>query len=408
MATRRLLARTGYSLQRSDMSGVGGEPDSLPSLPGVPLMTQRRPQGRDGQCSETISWTAGGWSFPALDPRLLRRPLRVSRVKEVEDFTCLDERFVVAASLALDPLQYRLETPGVRHRNAADIEEMDRITEGRHRRIVIETEAREKRFEGDPTLHVREHGAVEVEANGTLRAIARPLDPDEPRVSVDEALDEPRAGEAIHPGVLPRRPHAIAVPGGIEPAQLALRRMRLTYGERPLHLDLEGGQRVCRLSMRRPGIEIDRDESLERSAQALHERLRLALAQTPQRSPRGADPRNELSVFLAAVEQLVDVFGLRGRPQTQLGRHRESARRAHCRFRFGQGRGLRRRLRQHVNAIAQNGASGALEQPPHPHANGGVAGGEVGQQGHKSGHFSRPNNQLAYRWRRPAVRPYRC
>jgi len=35
-----VLARTGYLLQRSDMSGVGDEPDSLPLLPGGPLMTQ--------------------------------------------------------------------------------------------------------------------------------------------------------------------------------------------------------------------------------------------------------------------------------------------------------------------------------------------------------------------------------
>jgi hypothetical protein len=38
----RLLARSGASLQRSDMSGVGGEPDSRRAWSGGPVMTRTR------------------------------------------------------------------------------------------------------------------------------------------------------------------------------------------------------------------------------------------------------------------------------------------------------------------------------------------------------------------------------
>src|SRR2546430_11507467 len=117
----------------------------------------------------------------------------VGRIEVVEDAHRFGEQRVVAARLLLDPAQHGLEAPGIGHRDAADVEKVHRRADRGERGVLVEAEAREEHLEGDAVLHVRELRAVEVEADRILRAFARTRDPGEPRIAIDESLDQPRA-----------------------------------------------------------------------------------------------------------------------------------------------------------------------------------------------------------------------
>src|SRR5439155_23147483 len=94
------------------------------------------------------------------------------------------------------------------------------------RRVLVEAEARKQDLEGDAVLHVREFGAVIVEAHGVLRALARPVNPGEARFAVDESLDQPRARQAVDPRGFASRPYALLETPGIELPQAALGKSR--------------------------------------------------------------------------------------------------------------------------------------------------------------------------------------
>src|SRR2546425_737812 len=148
----------------------------------------------------------------------------------VENTHRLGEQGVVAARLFLDPAQHGLETSGVGHRYAADVEKVHRGADRCERGVLFEAEAREENLEGDAVLHVRELRAVEVEADRILRAFARTRDPGESRIAIDESLDQPRAREAVDPRRLPCRPYALLETPGIDLAQAAFGKARLAAG----------------------------------------------------------------------------------------------------------------------------------------------------------------------------------
>src|SRR6185503_1694986 len=105
---------------------------------------------------------------------------------------------------------------------------MDGTADRRQRGIVIEAEARQQHLERHQVADVGKIRAVEIESEGTFRTVARAIDPDEFRLAIEESPDQPRAGHAIHPEILARRPDSIAELCRVEPAYLAFRRMRFS------------------------------------------------------------------------------------------------------------------------------------------------------------------------------------
>ena len=60
-------------------------------------------------------------------------------------------------------------------------------------------------------VRMRERRAIEVEADGIGRAILRGAYPQKARVGIDKASDQPRAGDAINPHLLPSGPPLPAI-----------------------------------------------------------------------------------------------------------------------------------------------------------------------------------------------------
>src|SRR5687767_3234210 len=144
----------------------------------------------------------------------------------------------------------------------------------RERRIAFQAEALQQHLVGHAILDMRELGAVEIEADGALRALARAPEPGEFRLAVDEALDQPSARQAVDPEVGACGPDAPAVAAGAARAQLSLRRPRLAAGiSFPIAL-LEPGKRCRRLRFRFAGKEVGPGNLVEQALQATHRRLR--------------------------------------------------------------------------------------------------------------------------------------
>src|SRR5574341_106557 len=149
------------------------------------------------------------------------------RVEQVKRPHSLGEQRIVTMRPLPRALEHGLEAGRVRHGDAADVQKMDRGGDLGERRVLVQGEGGGEHLESDSVLHVGEWRPVVVEADRLLRTLARPRDPGELRLAVDEALDEPRTGQAIDPGRLARRPYALLVARALEWPQALHRRARL-------------------------------------------------------------------------------------------------------------------------------------------------------------------------------------
>src|SRR2546425_6942059 len=226
----------------------------------------------------------------------------VSRIEVVEDPHRFGEQRVVVAGLFLDAAEHRLEAPGVGHGDPVHVQKMHHGAERRERRVVVEAETRQQDFEGHAIVDVRELGTVEVEADGLPRTLARPLDPCEPGVPIDEPLDEPGAGEAIDPRILASRPHALLVAGLVDELQSLPGGARLAAGIGVLKAPFESGDGLGSLPFRLSRKEIDLRELVERALQALHGGLRLAVSKPRQGLAHHADLLRQRAIVRAPVK----------------------------------------------------------------------------------------------------------
>src|SRR5438132_2394219 len=309
----------------------------------------------------------------------------VGRIEVVENAHRLGEQGVVAARLLLDPAQHGLETSGVGHRYAADVEKVHRGADRCERGVLVQPEARGEHLEGHAVLHVRELRAVEVEADGVLRTFAWPRDPDEPGVAIDESLDEPRAREAVDPWGFASRPYALLETPGIDLAQSTLGKARFAASVQLAVSRLQRIERACGLGAGFAGEEIDLRELGHCALEAPDRRLAAPRSQGLERSLRRRDALDQGPVVRAAIEELADVRELRSRPRLQLGGHGEATLRPDVGLELGEtariGGG-----RQHVDAIAQHAAAGFLERAPKTHPQGGVPGRQAEHQGVEAFH----------------------
>jgi hypothetical protein len=105
--------------------------------------------------------------------------------------------------------QHGLQPGRFGHRNAADVEEVHGPRDALQPRVRIQPEAGRQHLEADARADVREARAVVVEAQCAARRGGRSSrigQPDEARLGIDEAADQPGAGQAVDPGPRPRGP----------------------------------------------------------------------------------------------------------------------------------------------------------------------------------------------------------
>src|SRR3989442_15047360 len=123
---------------------------------------------------------------------------------------------------------------------------------------------------------------------------------------IDEALDEPGAGEAIDPRMLAARPYALLVPGLVDEPQSLAGGARLAAGIGLAKAPFELRNGLRSLQLRLPRKEIDLRELVERALQALHGGLRLAVSKARQGLAHRADLLRQRAIVGAAVEQALD------------------------------------------------------------------------------------------------------
>src|SRR5262245_36274441 len=194
---------------------------------------------------------------------LFRLGLRVSGIDEIQNSHCFREHCIVVPGLLLDSLQHGFQALRVGNRDAADVEKVHGSADRGEARVVVKAEAREENLECDAVVDVREFGTVEIEAYGLARAVARTVDPYELGIAIDESLDEPRAGEAIHPQILARCPYPLLIPSWIDLSQSLPGRMRFAARICFLKALFEGGERVGGLELRLAREEIDARQLVE-------------------------------------------------------------------------------------------------------------------------------------------------
>ncbi len=250
---------------------------------------------------------------------------------------------------------------------------MHRGADRGERRIAVEAEARAEHLEGHPIVGMGELRAVEIEADRLRRPVTRTLDPHEPGVPIDESLDQPRTGEAIHPGILAGCPDAPHVSGGVHPSQPAPVGPRLPERMDLQEIPLHGGKRGLRLTPGLPGIEIDLGQLLVRLPQPAHRRSPLAQAQARQQAPRLLDRLDQRAVALAAIEQPAEPVEILVRGESKLGRQREATGRPDLGLHPTEDVDACCVGRQDVHAVAQHGAAAFLQCPPDPHPDGRIA-----------------------------------
>src|SRR5262249_48116423 len=105
---------------------------------------------------------------------------------------------------------------------------------------------------------VGEFRTVEIVAERGLWTVRRPFQPDELRLRVDEAADQPGRCDAIDPRPPPCRPSAAAVVRASALRDASACGVRLVRCELRVERGFQIGERVFDLLARRTGEEVDR------------------------------------------------------------------------------------------------------------------------------------------------------
>lgn len=150
---------------------------------------------------------------------------------------------------------------------------------------------------------MRECRAVKVEAERIVGAFAWRREPDETRLRVDEAANQPSAGNAIDPHALSRRPRASLIVVDRERLDDTRRGMGLTRRQHRvdernevLPRDLGAGCRVV-------GEIIDRADGVEILAQAAQQAGQFGGGLAGERFAGFGETVNERCIIVAAIEQ---------------------------------------------------------------------------------------------------------
>src|SRR6185437_2722878 len=272
------------------------------------------------------------------------------------------------------------KTWSLRDGDSADIQMMDESTETGESRILIESEAGYKHLEGDFGIHVRKRGSIEVKAKRPLRAVLGPLQPQEPRLRIDEAADEPGGGHTIDPQMLASDPGAAAVLFRIQLASLTTRRMRLVGREPCVQGSLGFRQGTLDLVAGLAGEEVARADGGDVAADGGELLPRFHLFEIRELGLQVLEPLDRFRILRSAVEQSDELRILLRRLRIE----RQQVRKAPgcldlSRLLF---ENLPRLLglRQQVGPIAQQPRAGRLHGTPDAHAQGRVVTWQIADQ----------------------------
>src|SRR6185437_1038982 len=161
---------------------------------------------------------------------------------------------------------------------------MDHGSQAGERLVLLEPEAREEHLESHLVAGVSELRAIEIEAYGLLRHLLDAPQPEELRLCVNEAANEPGRGDAIDPEPLAGRPGTARVLLRIAAADLVAGGVGLIRREPGIEGSFRVGQCALHLIARlaREVVACDDGRYLApKSGKALS---RFILAKLPHRS----------------------------------------------------------------------------------------------------------------------------
>src|ERR1043166_7239106 len=183
----------------SPVSGAGAELGRMPCENRVPAFTRLK------LSLLLLSYGVNSYFLFVLDPR--QQP--------VKDTAGRRQQPIVVAERRPQTSQYPFDATRFGRLHPAYIQVMHQGTDSPYRRL-LEAEARQQHFKSDFSAHVRERCPVEVEAQGIRRTCGRSCQPDEARLLIDVAPNQPCARQPVRPGTRPCGPHAPAIAGGIQ------------------------------------------------------------------------------------------------------------------------------------------------------------------------------------------------
>ena len=289
-------------------------------------------------------------------------------VHGIEDAADLRQQRIVVGEALARAGEHGLEAARFGHEALADVQRTHHGAEPCQRRIAIQAECRGQHFEGDARADVRELGAVEVEADRVRRAVPGGVQPQEACVAVDEAADQPGAGDPVHPQPAPRGPGPSAIGGRVAPPDGLVARVRLTRRQAQLGRpdELAQGRRGLLAGVVRKIIDgAQRVMVAAQPAQAAPDVLRRHGGQRLRAAGQGASP---CLVLGAAIEQrsITGFFLFRsgmhaGQPGRPVLACDVVGKRAQLRFQGGQGR-------QQIGAVAQRRTTERLQRAPDAYA----------------------------------------
>src|SRR5207248_1825218 len=188
-------------------------------------------------------------------------------------------------------LQQRLHARRLRYGGAAQLEEVHDAADLGERGILAEVELGEHLLVGDARAARREMRALEREAERPRGELLVLVQPGERRLGIDEAPDQPGAGQPVRPGRLARRPRAAE-----KFLARARRRLRLRSEEKLAHGRLGIDERALGAAARRGGKEIERGDRLELPALLVQHARDRARVRMPEADAQALDRLDQLLV----------------------------------------------------------------------------------------------------------------
>ncbi len=231
------------------------------------------------------------------------------------------------------------------------------------RRVLRQVELDQHLLVGDARLAVGEVRALEAEGDAVRRQRLGLLQPGQGRFRVDEAPDQPRAGEPIGPQRLARHP-------GAAEQRLAGRErgLRLRGKKQLAHLGVGLGERRLGAAARLAREEVERGDALELAPLLVHharDRARVGVAEAHAQALDGLD---QVLVARRAVEEAHERQVLRRRNRAHLHHVRAAVDLGDVvgeRFeRLAVGRGIG----QQIDAFAHDRGAERLQRAQHAHA----------------------------------------
>lgn len=165
--------------------------------------------------------------------------------------------------------QYAFDTSGLWRLDAAHVEVM-------HHKAnpcdggLFQPKARRQDLERDTAADMAERRAIEVEAQRIRRAVRRGCQPKDARLRVDEAPDQPCAGEPINPRTCASGPGTGLVIQTIQAGNSPLYSVRLVRRQRAGASLFQFTQRTVRLTLSLAGVEVDFNQRSKGFAKLTH------------------------------------------------------------------------------------------------------------------------------------------